>query len=104
VVRRLTLALSLATVAVGVWLIVREHGPNNACQILSSPLTGTGVGLNCQSVLALYFLGFVLVIGGLLITALALVAMVRSDRAARREQAVVAQRRIEARRGLRDAA
>jgi hypothetical protein len=103
-VRRLTFVLSLATVAVGLWLIFRVHAVDHVCSTLSSPLTGSGLAISCQNVLSFYFLGFVLTVGGLMVLALALLAMAKDDRAARRASAVVAQRRIAEHKGLRDAA
>ncbi|HET8990556.1 MAG TPA: hypothetical protein VFN59_05610 [Acidimicrobiales bacterium] len=102
--RRTTALLGLAVVAVGVWLITRTHAIDASCSTPSNPTLGIGVSTDCQHVVNLYFLGFVLSIGGAVILLLVLVAMAKSDHAARRERARQARQRLSERRSRRDPA
>jgi hypothetical protein len=67
--RSVTIFLSLATIAVGSWLIATEHTMSSVC----STIAATGVGLSSQCVTAMtsYFMGFALLGGGLVILMLA---------------------------------
>ncbi len=96
--------MGLAVVAVGIALITRTHAIDASCSAPSNPTLGIGVSTNCQHILNLYFLGFVLAIGGAVILLLVLVAMAKSDRAARRERARQARQRQRERRAPSDPA
>jgi len=77
VIRRLTLLLSLAAVAVGIWLITRVGPLNAACNTSGSAHPGIGVDAKCTDIVASYFMGFALSIGGVTVLLLALIAMRR---------------------------
>lgn len=106
VVRRATIVLSLLSLGVGVWLVARVHDVDNACKSVASPLTGSGLRINCQNMISYYYVGFALTLGGLIILGLALFGLARRrrDLVARREQGAIARTRIEQRDSFRNAA
>jgi hypothetical protein len=87
-IRKMTLVLSLATEGVGVFLIVREQAVNAPCNPHSSPTTGTGISINCEKVMSFYFLDQAMIVGGLMITLLALFVLAKRDSEARELRAV----------------
>jgi len=98
VVRRTTALLSLTAIAVGIWLITRTHAIDSSCASPANPTLGIGVNADCQHILNLYFLGFVIAVGGAVVLLLVLVAMAKNDRAARRERGREARQRMRERR------
>jgi len=74
------ISLGVVVVAVGIWLITRVDAVNNACSVNASPSTGAGVSPNCMNMVSMYFLGFALIIGGLVFLLLALLAMAKRVR------------------------
>ena len=97
VMRKTFLFLGLATLSVGVWFLFRTAPSNAACGALSSPLTGTGVSATCQKLLSSYFLGYGLMLGGLMVMLLSLVSMAKHRRRRddyRRDVQPIAHRRI----------
>jgi hypothetical protein len=87
VIRKITIVIALAAVAVGAVLITRAHSVTTACSSNGSPLTGAGLSSNCMNMVSFYFLGFALAIGGLVIMMLALFAMGRREHGERRSAA-----------------
>lgn len=79
-VRKITFALSVATLLVGVWLIASVHSLNATCKVLPPDYTGTQAAGDCARVVSSYFMGFALAVGGLIILILALFHVVRRDR------------------------
>ncbi|HVA53261.1 MAG TPA: hypothetical protein VNF05_07080 [Acidimicrobiales bacterium] len=95
--RKTFLMLALATLSVGIWTLVRSAPSNAACTTLASPVTGTGVSAQCSDLLSSYFLGYALIVGGLVTALLALVSMSKRKRRRgdyHREIQPIAQRRI----------
>lgn len=78
--RKSFLLLSIAAVAVGIWLIVRVHPLNGVCSSNSSPLTGAGISANCMNMVSFYFVGFALIVGGLIVMMLAMFSMAKHRR------------------------
>ncbi len=91
-IRRITIVLSLAVTGAGVYLITQVHSINVDCASNASPLTGAGVKPDCMSSLSLYFIGFVLLIGSLVVLMLALMSM--KDRDDRHDSARRASERL----------
>lgn len=79
--------LSLLVAGAGVYLITQVHSINADCSSNASPLTGAGVKPDCMSSISLYFIGFVLLIGSLLVLMLAFASMKSRDRGDRHESA-----------------
>ena len=79
-IRRITFLLSLATIGVGIWVILRVGPTNAACDTTLSFNAGNGASVNCMNVVSSYFMGYALTIGGLLILALALWGMSKHER------------------------
>ncbi|HEV3187052.1 MAG TPA: hypothetical protein VGZ04_03285 [Acidimicrobiales bacterium] len=95
--RKTFLFLGVATLSVGVWFLFRTAPSNAACGALSSPLTGTGVSPKCQNLLSTYFMGYGLMLSGLMVVLLSLVSMAKHQRRRndyRRDAAPIAHRRI----------
>ena len=91
------LLLGLVTLSAGLWLLLRTAPANAACGALSSPLTGTGVSPNCQNLLSSYFMGYALMLGGLMTMLLSLLSMAKHRRRRadyHREIPPIAHRRI----------
>lgn len=78
--KRTFIVLSLATISVGIWLLVRTNPAAAVCSSLASPLTGNGVSANCETVLATFFIGYALIVLGLVTIMLSLLSMVRHQR------------------------
>jgi hypothetical protein len=89
VTRRVTIFLSLATIAVGSWLIAKEHSMSTVCSSIAS--AGVGLGSGCMKVMTSYFIGFALLGGGLIILMLAVLFMSKHEdrRRWRKERAAV---------------
>jgi ABC-type proline/glycine betaine transport system permease subunit len=104
VTRRVTIFLSLATIAVGSWLIAKEHSMSAVCSSIAA--TGVGLGYRCMNAVASYFMGFALIAGGLLILMLAVFLMSKREdhRRWRKEKAAVIKLRHEEADKLRKAA
>ena len=75
--RKVTISLSLLTIAVGAWLISKEHSVASVCSTTAA--TGVGLGAQCMSAVSSYFIGFALVGGGLVIFMLAFLLMTKRD-------------------------
>ncbi len=105
-IRKAAIILSLATIGVGVWLLSRVHAINDACSSIASPLTGSGLRIDCQNMVSYYYIGFALLLGGLLVLGLTLFAVAQRQRElrARRESAEVARLRLQEKTSMRDAA
>ncbi len=88
------LVLSLALAGVGVYVIANVHHVENVCSNNASPLTGAGLGVNCENVVSFYFIGFAIIIAGLIIFMLALITRSKRERDARRSSRRQAARRI----------
>jgi UPF0716 family protein affecting phage T7 exclusion len=84
VTRRITIFLSLVTIAVGAWLISTEHGIASVCS--ANTATGLGIGAKCVSAVSSYFIGFALVAGGFVIFTLAFLLMAKRDKTIYRRQ------------------
>jgi hypothetical protein len=78
--KRTFIVLSLATISVGIWLLVRTNPLAAVCSSLASPLAGTGVSANCETVLAKFFIGYALIVSGVVTMMLSLLSMVRHQR------------------------
>jgi|SRR5665213_1336055 len=95
--RKTFILLGVATLLVGVWFLFRTAPNNAACGALSSPLTGTGVSPKCQNLLSSYFMGYGLMLSGLMVVLLSLLSMAKHTHRRndyRREVAPIAHRRI----------
>lgn len=86
-IRRITIALSLAVIGAGVWTITRVDHVNSVCSSNSSPLTGAGLGPNCENVVSFYFIGFAFVLLGLILLMLTLLSRAKKERVSRRQSA-----------------
>jgi hypothetical protein len=84
VTRKITIFLSLITIAVGAWLVDKEHSVAAVCSTTAG--TGLGLGAKCMSEVSTYFIGFALVAGGLIIFMLALLLMTKRDVSLYRKQ------------------
>jgi hypothetical protein len=104
VTRRVTIFLSLATIAVGSWLIAKEHGMSAVCSSIAA--AGVGLGSRCMNAMSFYFIGFALMAGGLIILMLAVFFMSKHEdhRRWRKEKAAVIKLRHEEADKLRKAA
>lgn len=78
--RKIAILLSLLSLAVGIWLLVRGHDLGTACSLQSNGTTGAGVSTDCMNRVTFYFLGFALTIGGLMALMLSLLAMAKRNR------------------------
>jgi hydrogenase/urease accessory protein HupE len=104
--RRVSIGLSLATLAVGIWLLTRVHHVTSVCSGTVSLTTGQGLNPNCMNMAAVYFLGFALTIMSLVVLAIALISMAKKERYDRRRisrRAITTMQRRESER-LRDVA
>jgi hypothetical protein len=84
VTRKVTIFLSLVTIAVGAWLISKEHSVASVCSATAA--TGVGIGAKCMSAVSSYFIGFALVGGGFVIFMLAFLLMAKRDNAIYQKQ------------------
>lgn len=102
--RRVVIFLSLATMAVGSWLIAKEHSLAGVCSTTAA--TGVGLGAQCMNAVSSYFIGFALITGGLLILMLSVFLMSKREdqRRFRRQNAAVLKLRHEEEDKLRKAA
>jgi uncharacterized membrane protein len=87
--RRVTIFLSLATIAVGSWLIAQEHTMSNACSTIAA--SGVGLSSQCLNAMSSYFIGFALLGGGIVVLMLAGLFMAKheDDRRWHKERAAV---------------
>lgn len=87
-------------------MIAHVHSVEHACSTLSSPLEGTGLGVNCENSISYYYIGFALTLGGLIVLALVLVGTAQRarERKARHERAVVSKMEMEKKGPFRNAA
>lgn len=76
--RRFTVLASAALLGVGVWMTTRVQSVNTACS--ATPTTKATLGANCTNSVSLYFLGFAMAAGGVVILLLALISMNRQGR------------------------
>jgi hypothetical protein len=90
--------------AVGSWLIAKEHSLAGVCSTTAA--TGVGLGAQCMNAVSSYFIGFALITGGLLILMLSVFLMSRREdqRHFRRQNAAVLKLRHEEADKLRKAA
>ena len=77
--RTLTALLSAMSVVAGFIIIAGAHSRDLVCAVAILPYTGRAMSPQCASVASLYFLGFALVVGGLMFALVALVALDRHD-------------------------
>ena len=96
-IRRIIILLSLGVAGAGVYLITQVTTLNADCSSNASPLTGAGVKPDCMNSVSLYFIGFVLLIGALIVLMLAFMSMKKRDRDDRRLSATRASDRLRAR-------
>lgn len=95
--RKTFLILSVATLSAGIFLLIRTAPSNAACGSLASPLTGTGVSAKCADLLSSYFIGYALMVSGLIVMMLSLISMAKHKRRRadyHRDIQPIAQRRI----------
>jgi hypothetical protein len=87
--RRVIVFLSLATIAVGSWLIAKEHTMSAVCSTIAA--SGVGLGSKCMTAMSSYFIGFALLGGGLVVLMLAVFFMSKHEdhRRWRKERAAV---------------
>ncbi len=90
-IRRFAMALSLAAIGVGIWTITRVDHVNSVCSNNASPLTGAGLGPNCENVVSFYFIGFAFILLGLILLMLALLTRAKRERVSRRQSALRAE-------------
>jgi ABC-type proline/glycine betaine transport system permease subunit len=90
--------------AVGSWLIAKEHSLATVCSTTAA--TGVGLGAQCMNAVSSYFIGFALIAGGLVILMLAVFLMSKREdqRRWRKEKAAVIKLRHEEADKLRKAA
>lgn len=86
--RRVALGLGLAAAGVGAWLFERAHAVVNGCTLAPASQGGFGADSGCATQVWVGYAGFGLVVGGLMVVAIALAVM----RRARSSQGVVLQR------------
>jgi hypothetical protein len=70
-----TVALSVATVAVGVWLLVHGHAAVAACSGLGSQYTSSPLYAVCHRATSSYLLGVFLTLGGAVVLLLVLIGL-----------------------------
>jgi hypothetical protein len=87
--RRVTILLSLATIAVGSWLIAQEHTMSTVCSTIAA--SGVGLSSQCLNAMSSYFIGFALLGGGVVVLMLAGLFMAKHEdhRRWRKERAAV---------------
>jgi hypothetical protein len=86
--------LSLAAIGAGIWTITRVDHVNTVCSNNASPLTGAGLGPNCENVVSFYFIGFAFVLLGLILLMLSLISRAKSERVSRRQSALRAETKM----------
>jgi UPF0716 family protein affecting phage T7 exclusion len=77
VTRRITIFLSLVTIAVGGWLVSKEQSVGFVCRATSAP--GIGISAKCVSAVSSYFIGVALVGGGFITFMVALLVITKRD-------------------------
>jgi hypothetical protein len=82
VMKRVTLFLSVATVGVGIWLLIQGHSQVSSCNGFAGQIRATSAGTFCARATSSYLIGAALTMGGLVIATLVLFAMAKhaSDR------------------------
>jgi len=85
VVRRIVIGCGIATMAFGVWLLVRTHAQVGSCNVVNtaSPGTHVGSGTSCVQTLMAYSEGFVFVAAGFLLAVIAFTLIARGTRLSR---------------------
>jgi hypothetical protein len=78
--RKIAVALSVATMAVGTWLITKEHSLSSVCTTKTSSTSIGGLSTGCMSAISSYFVGFALLAFGLIVLTLAIVLMTKRNR------------------------
>jgi len=78
-VRPATILVSLATALSGFIIIAVAHSRDTACQLRLGAYVDQSLSVSCQNIVSAYFVGFTLVVGGLLALALALMLMTRRE-------------------------
>jgi hypothetical protein len=68
--RRLVVLPGLATIAVGIWLLVRERAQNGVCSATFATTSSSALNRVCMRVVLSYFESFVFISAGLIITLL----------------------------------
>jgi Ca2+-dependent lipid-binding protein len=103
--RRVTIFLCLASIAVGTWLLFKEHSLVLVCKSAVGT-TGFGLNANCLSAVTSYFMGFALMTFGVLFLVMAVFVMARRQDSIiwRNQNAAVTRLRHEEEKKLRDAA
>ncbi len=76
------------------YLIARVHHVENVCSHNASPLTGAGIGTNCENMVSFYYIGFAIILAGFIIFLLALISRSKRERDARRSSRRQAARRM----------
>jgi hypothetical protein len=79
-VRKFVFFFGLLATAVGVWLVAADQGRINVCNAGTSKLVGSSVNAGCVNVAWSYFGGFILVIGGAFMVALAMLLMAKQSK------------------------
>lgn len=72
---RLFLVLGLGTLGYGIFLIVAEHSRFALCDGGVNSVSGLGMNDVCQNIVASYYLGFVLAVIGIMLSAFGVLAM-----------------------------
>jgi len=94
--RRTFLILGLATVSVGLWVLLKTAPVNAACAP-ASPGGVAAVSTSCSKLLSSYFLGYALMVSGLVTMVLAALSMAKYKRRRydyRRDVQPIAHRRV----------
>lgn len=75
--RRIIIFVGLAIMGVGVWALIHERTQQAACPSTGASISQSGITVSgtCLSSVMSYFLGFVLIAGGLLVIAIAIMLM-----------------------------
>jgi NADH:ubiquinone oxidoreductase subunit 6 (subunit J) len=73
--RRLVVLPGLATIAFGVWLLVRERAQNGVCNATYATTSSSALNRVCMRIVLSYFESFVFISAGLIITLLTAMAL-----------------------------
>jgi hypothetical protein len=77
-VKRIFELFGLATMAVGLYFVIREQGKNTACNALEGKFEG--MSASCQHVVYAYFGGFVLLAAGAMVVIFGLLATRKANK------------------------
>jgi hypothetical protein len=80
VIKKVTLLLSLAAVAVGSWTLTRGHSQASSCNTFIGQNRGSHAGTVCAGATSSYLMGVALTMGGMFVVTMAVLAMVRHAR------------------------